>query len=63
MTLIEDDKPAGKPAHDIGSDISSLSVDELRLRIGVMQNEIARLEAEILSKSLSRNVAESLFKR
>ena len=63
MTLVDDDRPAKKPSHDIGSDISSLSVDELANRIALLRTEIARIEAEIAAKSSSRNVAESLFKR
>jgi len=63
MSLFDDDKPVKKPSHEIGSDISLLSVDELRSRIAILQAEIARLELEITAKSSSRNVAESLFKK
>ncbi|UVC07654.1 DUF1192 domain-containing protein [Rhizobium sp. TH2] len=63
MSLFDEDKPIKKPSHEIGSDISLLSVDELKSRIAILQAEIARLDAEIAAKSSSRNVAESLFKK
>ena len=63
MSLFNDDKAVKKPSHEIGADISLLSVDELRSRIAILQAEIARLELEIVAKSSSRNVAESLFKK
>jgi uncharacterized small protein (DUF1192 family) len=63
MSLFDEDKPVRKPSHEIGSDISLLSVDELKARIAILQAEIARLDVEIAAKSSSRNVAESLFKK
>jgi uncharacterized small protein (DUF1192 family) len=63
MSLFDEDKPVKKPSHEIGSDISLLSVDELKARIAILHAEIARLDAEITAKSSSRNVAESLFKK
>lgn len=63
MSLFDDDKPIKKPSHEIGSDISLLSVDELKSRIAILEAEIVRLDAEISEKSSSRNVAESLFKK
>jgi len=63
MSLFDEDKPVKKVSHEIGADISALSVDELKARITLMQEEIGRLEAEIAAKSSSRNVAEGLFKK
>lgn len=63
MSLFDDDKPIKKPSHEIGSDVSLLSVDELKSRIAILEAEIARLDVEIAAKSSSRNVAESLFKK
>ena len=51
MSLFDDDKPVKKPSHEIGSDISLLSVGELKSRIEILQAEIGRLEAEIAVKS------------
>jgi uncharacterized small protein (DUF1192 family) len=63
MSLFEDDKPKKKTGHEIGSDLSMLSVDELKARIGLLKAEIERLEVEITAKSSSRNVAEGLFRK
>jgi uncharacterized small protein (DUF1192 family) len=63
MSLFDEDKPVKKNAHEIGADLSMISVDELRSRIALLQSEIARLEDEVTAKSSSRNVAESLFKK
>lgn len=63
MSLFEDDKPKKKSSHEIGSDLSMLSVDELRLRVGILKAEIERLEVEIAAKSSSRNAAEGLFRK
>ncbi|MDB5555091.1 MAG: hypothetical protein JWL86_5075, partial [Rhizobium sp.] len=54
MSLFDEDKPIKKPSHEIGSDISLLSVDELKSRIAILEAEIGRLEAEIAAKSSSR---------
>lgn len=62
MSLFDDDRPQKKIAHDIGSDLSLLSVDELSARIDVLKAEIARLESEKAKKGASRSAAESLFR-
>ncbi|TIS05536.1 MAG: DUF1192 family protein, partial [Mesorhizobium sp.] len=44
---IFDDEPRKKPRpHEIGQDLSLLSVDDLSERIDLLREEIARLEAE-----------------
>lgn len=63
MSLFEDDKPKKKMGHEIGSDLSMLSVDELKARVGLLRAEIERLEGEITAKSSSRNAAEGLFRK
>ncbi|MCA1492421.1 DUF1192 domain-containing protein [Sinorhizobium alkalisoli] len=62
MSLFDDDQPKKKPIHEIGSDLSQLSVDELSARIAQLSEEIARLEAERARKSASRSAAEGLFR-
>ena len=62
MSLFDDDRPAKKTAHEIGSDLSLLSVDELSARRALLKEEIARLEAEKMKKGASRSAAESLFR-
>jgi uncharacterized small protein (DUF1192 family) len=63
MSASDEDKPAGKPAHELGSDLSMLSAHELASRIVLLRDEIARMEREIAAKSSSRNVAENLFRK
>ncbi len=44
MSFIDDDLPK-KAAYEIGSDLSMLSVDELKERVEQLKAEIARIEA------------------
>ena len=62
MTLQDDDRPARKTAHEIGSDLSLLSVAELSARIVLLHAEIERLEEEKTRKGASRAAAEGLFR-
>lgn len=62
MSLFDDDRPQKKVTHEIGSDLSLLSVDELTQRIAMLTEEITRLEAERTRKSASRSAAENLFR-
>ena len=62
MSLFDDDRPQKKVVHEIGSDLSLLSVDELTQHITLLTEEIARLEAERTRKSASRSAAEGLFR-
>jgi uncharacterized small protein (DUF1192 family) len=59
----DDDRPKKKISHEIGQDLTLLSVAELQQRIALMKDEIARLEANIASKQASRNVADAFFKK
>jgi uncharacterized small protein (DUF1192 family) len=58
----DDDRPKKKVAHEIGQDLSLLSVDELGLRIKLMQDEIRRLEADMTEKRAKRAAADQIFK-
>lgn len=62
MSIFDDDRPKKPTAHEIGCDLSMLSLDELRSRIAVMRSEIERLEAEIATKASGRAAAENLFR-
>jgi uncharacterized small protein (DUF1192 family) len=62
MALFDDDRPKPKRAHEIGQDLSLLSVGDLDERIGILKAEIARLEADKVTKQATRMAAESLFK-
>jgi uncharacterized small protein (DUF1192 family) len=59
----EEDRPKKKISHEIGQDLTLLSVTELQGRIGLMREEIARLEADIAKKQASRSAADSFFKK
>lgn len=59
-----DDEPRKKPKpHEIGQDLSLLSVGELNERIGLLRAEIERLEAELKAKGESKSAADALFRR
>ncbi len=62
MSLFDDDRPKKPTAHEIGSDLSLLSVDELKARIALLQAEITRLDSEIAAKASGRQAAEDLFR-
>jgi uncharacterized small protein (DUF1192 family) len=59
----DDDRPKKKLVHEIGQDLTLLSVAELQERIGLLQQEIARLEADIGRKQATRSAADTFFKR
>lgn len=59
----EDDKPKKKIAHEIGQELTLLSVDELAARVQLMRDEINRLEADMVRKRVSRTTADQFFKR
>ena len=59
----DDDRPKKKIAHEIGQDLTLLSVEELAARVQLLHDEIARLEADMTSKRASRSAADQFFKR
>jgi uncharacterized small protein (DUF1192 family) len=59
----EDDRPKKKVSHEIGQDLTLLSVEELAARVQLMHDEIARLEADMAQKRASRSAADQVFKR
>ena len=62
MSFIDDDRPQKRPTHEIGADLSMLSVDELKARVEMLKAEIVRLEAEAARKASGRQAAESFFR-
>ena len=50
-------------AHEIGQDLSLLSVEELETRITVLRDEISRIELELSQKGATRAAADALFRR
>jgi uncharacterized small protein (DUF1192 family) len=58
-----DDLPKKKIIHELGQELALLSVGELGERIGLLREEIARLEAEMTSKRASQSAAAAFFKK
>jgi uncharacterized small protein (DUF1192 family) len=59
----DDDRPKKKIVHEIGQDLSLLSVEELGARVQLLKDEIARLEADMTGKRATRAAADQFFKR
>jgi len=59
----DDDKPKKKVAHEIGQELTLLSVQELAARVQLLHDEINRLEADMAQKRASRSAADQFFKR
>jgi len=59
----DEDRPKKKISHEIGQELTLLSVKELQERIALMREEIARLEADIDKKQASRSAADQFFKK
>jgi uncharacterized small protein (DUF1192 family) len=62
MPIDDDDRPRRKVTHEIGQDLSLLSVEELTERVALLKAEIARLEQASDKKRASRDAANSIFK-
>ncbi|MGX9390357.1 DUF1192 domain-containing protein [Nitrobacteraceae bacterium UC4446_H13] len=62
MASEDDDKPLKKVSHEIGQDLSLLSVDELGERIALLKAEIERLDQAMVKKRASKDAANSFFR-
>lgn len=62
MPMEDDDRPRKKITHEIGQDLSLLSVEELTERVALLKTEIVRLEEAATKKRASRDAANSVFK-
>jgi uncharacterized small protein (DUF1192 family) len=62
MAAEDDDKPRKKVSHEIGQDLSLLSVEEIDERIALMGSEIERLRTARVRKQASKDAANSFFK-
>jgi uncharacterized small protein (DUF1192 family) len=58
-----DELPKKKITHEMGQDLALLSIGELTERIGLLKEEIARLEAEMTRKHASKSAADTFFKK
>ena len=64
MPAIDDeDRPKKKLVHEIGQDLTLLSVGELTARVALLKEEIARLEANMATKQASKSAADLFFKK
>jgi uncharacterized small protein (DUF1192 family) len=63
MAIFDDEPRKKQKPHEIGQDLSLLSVGELAERIGLLREEIRRLEAELQAKGTTKSAAEALFRR
>ena len=59
---MEEEEVRKKPSYELGQDLSLMSAEELHATIDALRAEIVRLEADLASKSASRNAAEAFFK-
>jgi len=59
----DDDRPKKKIVHEIGQDLTLMSVGELNERVAILNDEIARLEANIKTKQASKSAADLFFKK
>jgi uncharacterized small protein (DUF1192 family) len=59
----EDDRPKKKLVHEVGQDLSLLSVEELSARVQLLHDEISRIEADIAQKRAKRAAADQFFKK
>ncbi|HUN99011.1 MAG TPA: DUF1192 domain-containing protein [Bradyrhizobium sp.] len=62
MATEDDDRPRKKVSHEIGQDLSLLSVEELNERIALLTSEIDRLREAATKKRASKEAANSFFK-
>jgi uncharacterized small protein (DUF1192 family) len=62
MPIEDDDRPRKKISHEIGQDLSLLSLEELTERIALLKSEIERLEAASTKKRASKDAASAFFK-
>lgn len=59
---LEELEPRKKKDFEIGGDLSTMSVAELKELAETLRGEIARIEEAINEKESSRNAADSVFK-
>jgi uncharacterized small protein (DUF1192 family) len=59
----DDERPKKKLSHEIGQDLTLLSVRELDERIALLRDEITRLEANKSGKQASLRAADQFFKK
>ncbi|WGR95083.1 DUF1192 domain-containing protein [Bradyrhizobium sp. ISRA443] len=61
MPIEDDDQPRKKITHEIGQDLSLLSVEELTERIALLNTEVERLKEAMTKKRASKDAANAFF--
>jgi len=59
---MRDDVGQSETKFDIGDDLYGISVDELETRVGILKEEISRIELELGKKLADLSAADMLFK-
>ena len=59
----DDDRPKPKLVHEIGQDLSTLSLAEIDHRVEALKAEIARLMEARAKKDASRSAADAFFRK
>lgn len=59
----EDDRPKAKSVHEIGQDLSMLSLAEIDQRVAALKAEIERLGEARARKDASRSAADAFFRK
>ena len=62
MPIEDDDRPRKKITHEIGQDLSLLSLEELNERIALLNAEAERLREAAARKRASKDAASAFFK-
>jgi uncharacterized small protein (DUF1192 family) len=62
MAIHDDERPKKQVSHEIGQDLSQLSVEELAGRIELLNGEIQRLQSSMNLKRATRDAADRFFK-
>jgi uncharacterized small protein (DUF1192 family) len=64
MAIFDDEEsPKKRTVHQVGEDLSKLSIQELGERVEILRAEIARIEQAAAAKRASADAAETFFKR
>ena len=63
MTLFaDDDKPRPTVIHEMGQDLSQLSIEEIGRRMDALSAEIERLSQARTAKQASKDAADAFFR-
>ena len=59
----EDDRPKAKSIHEIGQDLSMLSLADIDQRVEALKAELERLDEARAKKDASRSAADAFFRK